>query len=296
MARDMYQEVTDRIVAALENGVAPWVRPWATAETGNAADTNAVSGKPYRGVNVLVLWCARAAFGYRDSRWLTFKQALDLGGNVRKGEKGTQIVFWKINGYETENDAGETETRSAVLARAYTVFNVEQCDGLQLDASEPTAPAIEPSERVKAAIAYAAATGADIRHGGNSACYMPGVDAIRVPELGAFKSDSHYAATLLHELTHWTGAKERCDRTFGKRFGDDAYAVEELVAELGAAFACAELGIAGQLQHENYLGHWLRVLKADKRALFTAASQARKAVEFMNAKQPAQAGEESAAA
>lgn len=272
---DIATEITERIVAALERGVAPWVMPWTPTLR---VPSNAHSGKAYRGVNVLLLWMAAEQAGYGDSRWLTFKQALDLGGHVKKGEKGTRIVFWQFNEREETNEDGAIETRKSAWCRFYTVFNVSQCEGLGLPGVE--GPRGEPgvAERV------AAQAGARVLYGQSRACFWPDRDVIGMPERERFEAAEAFEATLLHELTHWTGHKSRLAREFGKRFGDQAYAFEELVAELGSAFLCAELGVEGRLQHAEYLGQWAAVLKADRRAIFTAARLAQQASEYLLAR------------
>lgn len=275
--RDVAAEVTAKIVAQLEAGVAPWVRPWSVDAVPLAMPSNAASKKFYRGANVLLLWAAGDAGGYSDPRWLTFKQAKDLGGSVRKGEKGTHVVFWKF--FETDKIDADGEKQRIPMARWYTVFNVEQCDGLEV---EPLVKPAQPEPRafvleMSKALPLVEAAGASIKHGGDAAAYSPSTDTIRMPHAHKFQDMASYEGTLLHEAAHWTGHEKRLDRKFGKRFGDDAYAMEELVAELGAAFMCASLGVVGKLQHAEYLGHWAKVLRADKNALFSAASQAQKA-------------------
>ena len=273
--RDVAAEITETITRQLEAGVAPWVRPWMSPGASTALPSNAATGKRYRGVNVMLLWATASEAGYGDSRWLTFKQAKELGGHVRKGEKSTAVVFWRPIERAEDNDAGERETRQVWICRAYRVFNVEQCDGLDLDGLEPTATEPGAAERI------AADRGAEVVWGGDRACYSRTTDRIRMPKREHFATEAACEATLLHELTHWTGHESRLGRQFGKRFGDDAYAFEELVAELGAAFLCAELGVAGQLQHAEYLGHWARVLKADRHAIFTASRLAFEAAELL---------------
>lgn len=273
MNRDIYQEVTDRIVAALERGTVPWLRPWRDSKAGSALEPfNAATGRPYNGVNLLVL----GTMPYPELGWVTFKQALDLGGNVRKGERGTGVVFWKI---ETREDEDTGERKKTFFARLYTVFNVEQCEGL--DAAKLKRPAA-PVAGATDMNAVASRVGAIVRHGGTKAFYTTAGDFVQLPSVEAFKSVEHYQATLAHELTHWTGHKSRCAREFGARFGDQAYAFEELVAEIGSAFLCARNGVPlEELQHPSYLASWLRVLKDDKRAIFTASSKAKQAAEFL---------------
>jgi len=264
---DIYQTVTDRIVASLEQGTAPWLKPWADGKCGTMGPYNAASGRPYNGINWLVLG---------SGGWLTFKQAKELGGSVRKGEKGTQIVFWS---FPKIRDTETGEEKVVPFAKGYTVFAVEQCDGI--DASKLKAPAPITAGQTNINV-IAAQVGAQVRHGGSRAYYSPSTDHVQMPSLDAFESADAYAGTLAHELVHWTGHQSRCDRQFGKRFGDDAYAFEELVAEIGSAFVCAQTGIALEgLQHDSYVASWLKVLKGDKRAIFTASSQAKKAAEFL---------------
>jgi len=275
MSRDIYQEVTDRILTTLEAGTVPWLRPWRDQTTGSEQEPyNAATGRPYNGVNLLIL----GSLPYVDLSWVTFKQALELGGNVRKGEKGTGIIFWK---FENRKDEETGETRTVPFARMYTVFNVSQCENL--DASKlkaPTAPTIGQTDMN----ALATRAGAIVRHGGNRAFYTTAGDYIGIPGVSAFRSVNHYQATVAHELTHWTGHASRCNREFGKRFGDQAYAFEELVAEIGSAFLCARHGIALEgLQHPAYLANWIAVLKGDKRAIFTASGKAKEAAGFLMA-------------
>lgn len=289
---DLYQQVTDTIIAQIEQGTLPWLRPWkSTAPVASSLPYNAASKRTYSGVNILTLWASAAAQGFTSSGWMTFKQADALGAHVRKGSKGTQIIF--VSTVEKQDKNTGEDVRIPIL-RNYTVFNTDQIEGLPAQAP---APVLSPAERHAAADAFIAATGAVIRHGGNDAFYSPLGDSITLPVIEAFDTPAHYYATAAHELIHWTGAKHRLDRVFGKRFGDGAYAAEELVAEMGAAFVCAALGIEGNLRHADYVANWLKVLKADKRAIFTAASAASKAADFLAAFSGAeQADEEEALA
>src|SRR5438067_8732107 len=271
--RDIYQEVTDRIVAALENDTVPWLRPWRDHKSGSVLEPySAATGRPYNGVNLPVL----GTMPYADLGWLTFNQAKELGGSVRKGERGTGVVFWK---FESREDTDTGETKTVPFARLYTVFNIAQCDGLdETKLKRPAAPVAGQTDMN----AVATRVGAIVRHGGNKAFYTTAGDFVQVPSAAAFRSGDHYQATLAHELTHWTGHEKRCNREFGKRFGDQSYAFEELVAEIGSAFLCARTGIAlDGLQHPSYIASWLRVLKEDKRAIFTASSKAKQAAEFL---------------
>jgi antirestriction protein ArdC len=290
MRRDIYQEITNQIVADLEQGVRPWQRPWSASHMdGRVLLPLRHNGIAYRGVNVLALWMAALAKGYRAPIWMTFKQTIDLGGGVRKGEKGSLTVYADtITRAKTDAKTGE-ETEAAIpFMKGYTVFNVEQIDGLPSQYYAAPEPLAQLLPRIERAEAFFAATGARTAHGGGRAYYARGSDHIQMPPFEAFRDAESYYATLAHESTHWTGHESRLERTFGKRFGDDAYAVEELVAELGAAFLCASLDLTPELRedHASYLDHWLKVLKADTRAIFTAAAQAQRAADFLHGLQP----------
>jgi antirestriction protein ArdC len=210
--------------------------------------------------------------GYRDTRWLTFKQALDQGGHVKKGEKGTKVVFWKK--LEKEDDEGEK--KKILLAREYTVFNVEQCEGL---AVIPTGNSHVPTE--DEVLEMVKGVGVVVQEGGARACYIPSLDVVQMPSAKDFADQGAYRSVLLHETAHWTGHASRLNRDFSGRFGSEAYAFEELVAELGSAFMCATLGVEGKLQHAEYIANWLQVLKGDKFAVFTAARLAQEAMELV---------------
>jgi len=277
MSTDLYQVITDRVIAALESGVAPWVKPWNDCDRFGGFPYNAASGKPYRGVNVLLLTAP-----YPTAGWMTYKQAQDLGAHVRKGERGSMIVFFKpfaVKDRNAQPDAnGNLPERLIPLLRSFTVFNLAQID--DLPARFHATPAT-PAERPTSAVADAMLALATVRHGGSRAFYAPSVDTIQLPAPAQFRSVAEYFATALHELTHWTGHESRCSREYGRRFGDTAYAREELVAEMGAAFLCATAGIDGRLQHAEYLASWLDVLKADKRAIVVAASHAQRAADYV---------------
>lgn len=292
--RDIYKDVTAKIVAELESGALPWLKPWRNVGGGIQPDMpcNAVSGRSYSGVNVFLLWGEAMAKGYATGRWLTYKQAIEHGGHVRKGESGQWIIFLKKTTYKTKNASGENESKSSAIMRTYTVFNVAQCDGLpaKLTDEKPLPPAAELDATYKA---FVAATRANIRTSGNVACYIPSIDAIHMPPVPAFNSLDSYKATELHELTHWTGAKHRLNRDFSGRFGSEAYAFEELIAEIGAAFLCASLGVTAELRHAGYIQNWLKVLKGDNKAIFTAASQASKAADLLRSFSENETAEES---
>lgn len=290
---DLYARVTDRIVDDLARGVRPWAKPWASAGAGGARITLPLRscGTPYRGVNVLLLWGAAIERGYTAPMWMTYRQAQELGAQVRKGEAGSLVVFAnRVTRTET-NERGDDVEREIPVMRGYTVFNVEQIDGLPERFRAPGQPAPVPVgvpgavdlEPHALAEAFFAATGAEFRHGGDQAFYAPSRDVIQLPPVVAFRDAAAYAGVKAHELVHWTGHPARLSRAFGKRFGDHAYAFEELVAELGAAFLCAHLGVTPEIRedHAAYLAHWLQVLQQDKRAIFTAATQAQRAVDYL---------------
>ena len=280
--RDVYRKVTDAIINSIEQGVGTWRMPWHTNGGYAFSPVNVVSHKPYRGINTVCLWATAQAKGYERGEWATYQQWLDKGAQVRKGEKATTVVFWKFAN-ETGSEDGEEHTSSKFcFCRGYSVFNAAQVDGYtpKDDADVPM------PERIAQAETFFRSIGADLRHGGNQAFYAPGSDHIQMPPFGAFRDNVSYYATLAHEHTHWTAKSGRCDRQLGKRFGDSAYAAEELIAELGAAFTCAHLGLSTEPRedHAQYIQSWLRVLKADSRAIFTAASKAQQATDWMIAR------------
>ena len=296
--RDLHREITDQLVATIERGDAlPWIKPWTTSGA-STLPVNAVTGKAYRGGNIVALWARSMAFGYTSNEWATFKQWQSLSTeadpvHVRKGEKATMGVFYKPFEKETQAPNGETKTDRWMMARAFYVFNRDQIEGLPAEA-EP-----EPKsmlERIESFDRVVDATGAVIRFGGDRAFFSPSQDVIGMPKVEQFHDSASYYATLAHELTHWTGHKSRLDREFGRRFGDAKYAMEELVAEMGSAFALAEHGLSGHLQHANYLQSWLQVLKADARALFTAASKASEASDYIHGRTGANKATEAVAA
>jgi antirestriction protein ArdC len=287
---DIYTRVTDRIVADLEKGVRPWSKPWnAEHAAGRITRPLRHNGQPYRGINVLVLWIEAEAKGYAAPIWLTFRQAKELNAFVRKGEHGSPVVYSSsITKKEEDENGAEAETEIHFL-KDYTVFNVEQIDGLPAHFYARAEPPKEHLQRIEQAEAFAANTKADIRYGGDRAYYAQGEDFIRLPPFETFRDAESHAATLVHELTHWTKHASRLSRSFDqKRWGDEGYAMEELVAELGAAFVCADLCITPETRddHAAYIGHWLKVLKDDKRAVFAAAAHAQRAADFLHGFQP----------
>ena len=280
MARDLFAEITNKIIFDMERGVLPWSKPWKAGSSAAPAlgmPINATTGKPYRGINVLLLWAAAASNGWDDQRFLTFKQAKDAGGSVRKGEHGHKIYFFRK--IEVEDRNAEGETKEIAMLKEYTVFHVSQVEGCSKLEVAPIGAGDLPQDTDE----LIRTIGARLTHGGDRAFYAPMPDRIGMPWPTDFKSADDYRATLYHELTHWTGHAARCNRVFGGRFGDKAYAREELVAELGGAFLCAEYGLPYQTQHASYLANWLEVLKEDKRAILQAASMAQKAVDFIRA-------------
>nr|WP_315456868.1 zincin-like metallopeptidase domain-containing protein [uncultured Sphingorhabdus sp.] len=284
----LYEEVTAKIVAQLEAGVFPWAQPWSSAAAVPGLPRNAISGRPYSGINVLILWGAVAGGAFPSQDWLTFKQALAAGGCVRKGERGQTIFyadrFTPDEGHEQAGSAdgggAEGEKRSIPFLKRFTVFNAAQCDGLppRLTADPTPLPERELNDAAEALIS---ATGADFRIGGAQAFYDVGGDYVQVPPQPAFAAQIDYYRTALHELGHWTGHASRLGRDQTGRFATAAYAREELCAELASAFLCAALGIVPTVRHADYLGSWLEVLRADARAIFKAASQASKAADFL---------------
>jgi antirestriction protein ArdC len=281
-ATEIFEAVTAQIVAAIEEGQATgsnWTPPWSTL---NSIPTNATTHKAYRGGNVIVLWITESARGYATSEWATYKQWEAAGAQVRKGEKGTSLVKWSSIKCKTHGPEERCLKCGRLVPFGFTVFNAAQVDGYEAPAV-PERPVIDT---IAAADAFFAATGADIRHAGGRAFYASVGDYIQIPEVADFLTTDGYYSTLAHEATHWTGHSDRLDRTFGKRFGDDAYAAEELVAELGAAFLCATLGVTVEprADHAEYLASWLKCLKAEPQALFDAASKAQKAVDFLEGK------------
>lgn len=272
---ELYRTVTASIIAELEQGAAPWVRPWTPGTP--VMPENALTGRAYSGINVVILWMTAQARLYPTNRWLTFQQALEHGACVRKGEKSATVVFVKRVAAKEEE-----ETKGYGVYKTFNVFNVAQVDGLT--GSETTLDA--PRRPV---LPFVGATGAQVQHGHSQAFYSPGHDAICIPNPETFIGEEQYQATLLHELTHWTGHESRLNRDLKHRFGTKAYAAEELVAEMGAAFLCAHLGINGELRHAGYITSWLELLKEDDRAIFTASSKASQAADYLRSFSEAEA-------
>jgi antirestriction protein ArdC len=277
--QNLYQAVTDQIVAELKAGTRPWIKPWSQTP-GLNIPANAVSGRPYSGVNTLLLWTARRQ-GWQP-RFLTFKRALEAGGHVRKGEHGYHIVFVKDLVHRSAAAEGEQEEEYRTrFLKSYVVFNVAQCEGLpDRLVAPPKGP--NPDQRDALIDAFIAATGAKVceRDSEDEAWYGSS-DCIYLPAFKFFRGRAEYCATLFHELVHWTGHPSRLDRQLGTRFGLKSKAAEELIAELGAPFLCAEFSIDGFIPHAAYIENYLELLQDDSKAIFTAASKAQAAVDFL---------------
>ena len=287
--QDIYTRITNQIVSDLEKGVRPWVRPWNSEHAaGRITRPLRHNGKPYSGINVLSLWASAMTQDFAAPIWMTFKQASELDAHIRKGEKGALVVYAdSIKRKETDEKTGDEINREIPFLKGYTVFNVEQIEGLPEAYYAKAAPTLDPVARIEHAEKYFAALGATIRHGRNRASYSVAADAIQMPPFESFQDADSYYATFAHECTHWTGSRTRLNRDFGgHRFGSEGYAVEELVAELGAAFMCADLELALEPRedHASYIATWLKVLAADNRAVFTVAAHAQRAAEFINRK------------
>lgn len=276
MSTKVYSQITNQIIQAIEASPEAWTMPWHTSHL--SSPQNATTGRGYRGVNILALWAAAQNKGYKSGLWATYKQWKEVNAQVRKGEKSTTVVFWKFLKKEQEDDNGNTTTTSFPMARAYNVFNIDQVDGFELPVVENDNTRIDRAEQ------FVKATGADFREGGDRAFYHTKDDYIRIPNLGSFLSTDAYYATLFHELCHWTGHSSRCDRDMSNRFGVVSYAAEELVAELGAAFLCSDLGITNEprADHASYIDYWLKLLKGDNKAIFTASSKAQQATDWLH--------------
>ena len=297
---DIYSRITEKIVADLAAGVRPWTKPWSARNaTGRVTRPVRFNGEPYSGMNVLLLWSEAVSRGFASSTWMTFKQALSLGGCVRKGENGSTVVF--ASRFTKTEEVGGTEVdREIPFLKAYTVFNVDQIDGLPESFHRQAAPPVRPIERIEHADRFFANTGAVIRHGGDRAFFSPAGDFIQMPPFVSFRDAASYVATLSHEACHWTAAAHRVNRDLSRYSKDKSErAREELIAELGSCFLCADLGIAPELEprpdHASYLASWLRVLSCDKRAIFAAAAHAQRAVAYLHALQPAASEEREAA-
>jgi antirestriction protein ArdC len=289
---DVYSRVTAKIIADLERGIRPWLKPWnAEHAAGRITRPLRGNGQAYKGINVLMLWGEAELKGFVCPIWMTFRQAQELGAHVKKGEHGSLVVYAdKIIRTETADD-GEDTAREIAFMKGYTVFNCEQIEGLPADFYASATPPKSDMQRIADAESFAANTGATIRHGGNQAYYSITNDYVQMPPFACFRDAESYYATLLHELTHWTRHATRLNREFGrKRWGEAGYAAEELVAELGSAFLSADLGITAEPRddHSSYLASWVDVLKSDNRAIFTAAAHAQRAADYLHGLQQQQ--------
>ena len=282
MKENIAEKITNRILEDLGKGVTPWEKPWKQGR-GLPLPVNASTGKHYRGINVFVLWDEAGKKGYSSPSWVTFNQANSLKGHVRKGEKGTGVVFYKrLSKTKSLNLDDEVllEEQSFWVLRTYTVFNLDQVEGLDHLKAKPET--IEPFAAIEEAEGLLMDSGAEIHHASIDKAYYDRLgDSIALPLRESFKSRESYYGTALHELIHWTGHKDRLNREFGKRFGDQAYAFEELVAEMGAAFLCVSCGIPYDTQHASYINDWMKILKDHRRAIFTAAAKAQAAMDFV---------------
>ncbi len=280
--QSLYAEVTARVIAELEEGRLPWVCPWDRAACECGMPRNAMTGRAYSGINVLILWGAVVHGGFGSQRWLTYRQALTAGGNVRQGEKGVAVCYAdRFTPPDEQQHASDEqrEARQIAFLKRFTVFNIDQCEGLP--GSFAIAAAVREEAMVPHAEALIRASGADFRVGGDQAFYAPLFDFVQVPPRHAFADEINFYRTALHELGHWTGHESRLGRDQSGQHGSPDYAREELVAEMASAFICASLAIRPTVRHSDYIGAWLDVLRGDERAIFRAASQASKAADYL---------------
>lgn len=280
----LYQSVTDMIIRHLEEGVPTWTRPWTVSGKNGIGivPANAMTGRPYSGINIFLLWAAAEQNSYPTNGWLTYQQANKLGGKIRKGEKSTTVTYVKFIEKDERDDNGRMERRKVPMTRLYSVFNVAQCENLPPAYLAPPTELPEGTPYANLRDCIQQATGhtrerPKILYAGSKAAYMPNRDVIVMPPYGSFQSEEEFYATLAHETVHFSGAEGRLNRRFGKRFGDETYAAEELVAEMGSAFLCAHFGARPVFRSAQYIANWLTVLKNDNRAIFTAASYASQA-------------------
>lgn len=286
---NLYEQITNRIIAELEAGRVPWVQPWGNAQTAVGMPYNAVTDRRYSGINVLTLWNAIVSRGFASHAFLTFRQATVLGGSVRRGEHGVGILYTRHFIPSAERVRADREGREPSggipFLKWFTVFSVEQCDGLPEHICEPPPP-IPADLIVPQAEVLIEATGADFRIGGASAFYSPAHDYVQVPRPDAFHEPINWHRTAFHELGHWAGGKSRLNRDQTGAFGSIAYGKEELVAEITGAFVCAALSIVPTVRHADYVGSWLEIIREDNRAILRAASAASKAADYLLAFRP----------
>ncbi|BDI32575.1 hypothetical protein CCAX7_46260 [Capsulimonas corticalis] len=285
---DVYTRITDQIIKAIEAGAQTCTMPWHAPDIALAIPRNAMTQKAYRGVNIVALLAEAQAHHYPEAKWATYRQWSDLGYQVNKGEKSACAVFWKpldidaTGKSESDHVTEDADTpQSRWVARAFALFNIAQTANYEPPVTQPPRPG---HERIAEIEHFIKALGPDIRHGGNRAFYRPATDHIQMPPFNCFVDPFSYYSTLTHEVTHWTGHTSRLNRELKTRFGTESYAAEELIAELGSAFLCADLGLSSESRPENaaYIDNWLTVLKRDTRAIFAAASYAQRAVDFMH--------------
>jgi antirestriction protein ArdC len=293
--QDIYTRITAKIVASLEAGVRPWIKPW-SGENAAGRITRPLrhNGMPYSGINILMLWASAIEQGFASPSWMTFRQAIELNACVRKGEKGSLVVYANSITKTEQNDAGEDVERDIHFLKGYTVFNCDQIEGLPEQYYVKPEPKFTAVERIAHAEAFFASTRADIRYRGGQAYYAQELDYIQMPPIEAFADAESFYGTLAHEACHWTKHPSRLDREFGRKsWGDAGYAHEELVAELGSAFLCADLELTPEVRddHASYIAFWLEVLKNDNRAIFAAAAHAQRAVDYLHKLQPEQKAE-----
>lgn len=290
--QDVYTRVTERIIADLKRGTTPWLKPWQADNTeGRILRPVRHNGQRYNGINVLLLWSAAMEQGFTNPKWMTFRQAAELGAHVRKGEHGSLVVYAKTyTKTEKDSESGADVERDIPFLKAYTVFNVEQIDGLPDEyAAKPPPKFTSSIERIEHADRFFRHTGATILTRGSQPCYSQAADHILMPPIEAFLDQERYYSTLAHETVHWTKHPSRLERDFGrKKFGDAGYALEEIVAEMGAAFVCEHLDISPTLpdDHASYIASWILALEDDKHAIFRAATHAQKAVDYLASLQP----------
>lgn len=272
---DIYQTVTNKIIAGLEAGLKPWFCPWKRVPGMSGLPSNFATDIAYSGMNIMLLWCSASEQGFCDSRWMTYKQAQAVGGQVRKGEHATTVIFYTT--LEKENEDGEID--QIPMLKTFNVFNVEQIDGLPLT-TETISPeaTFDPLQQAENLFRK---SGANIIEKGQNAFFSPSTDEVWLPERHLFSDAANFYSTALHELVHWSGGKKRLSREMKGKFGSEDYAFEELIAELGSAFLMADLGIVGEVQHESYVASWLKALKNDKRFIFKAVSAASKAHRYL---------------
>ncbi|TPL98332.1 zincin-like metallopeptidase domain-containing protein [Mesorhizobium sp. B2-3-10] len=278
---DLYNTVTATVIKQLEDGVPPWVRPWKDDQLHGVGmiPTNLVTGRRYSGGNILLLWMTAQALGYHNLQFCTYQQLSSIGASVKKGEKATYVIFTK---HVMRKGDGEEDGKPGTIVKTYPVFNLSQLDKVPADYLGPQQSAEpEPQDQGSPKVKLARGCGVHVQHGGNRACYIPSKDEVQMPAPSTFVDDEAYWQTLMHEFTHATAHEKRCGRKLGKRFGDEQYSFEEIIAELGSAFLCARLNIEAGFRSASYIESWLKVLKQDNRAIFTAASYAGQAADYL---------------